>query len=232
MSSYSKTSVFVCPHEHVNPAFSKTPLWRPFSETCVFRARKRRLHVNGRPKRKKLSAVKNIRIRVDEAWLMNRQYTINTMTSFDNNWQNASGFCFLAHYFRAFAIEASLGLLRPRPQETFVFENAYFFSVCLAKHFYLMVLRVPSGKSTSQNRLFLVLCWIILRGLLQNFRGLLISRYIKKSRYEELWKNTRRRAVGRRRYFKEAMIRGYCCFKSILRWSHHLGPLPIDKMFL
>ena len=60
-SSYSKTSVFVLSNERGKPAFSKTPLWRPFSKTCVFCAWKRRLRVDA------ISVFKNIRIPVDRA---------------------------------------------------------------------------------------------------------------------------------------------------------------------
>ena len=42
------------PHENEEVAFlkKKNPLWGPFSKTCIFGARKRRLLVDGRLKRR------------------------------------------------------------------------------------------------------------------------------------------------------------------------------------
>ena len=43
--------------------FQKTPLWRPFSKTCLFGARTRRLRVEGRRKRREtISVFKKIRV--------------------------------------------------------------------------------------------------------------------------------------------------------------------------
>ena len=56
------------PHENEEVAFlkKKKPLWGPFSKTCVFGARKRRLLVDGRLKRReKLFVFKKIPAHVD-----------------------------------------------------------------------------------------------------------------------------------------------------------------------
>ena len=57
--AFSKSSVFVCPHEHAKTAFSKRPLWRAFSKSSVFIDRFHRIRVDGSRIRKEKVAFSN-----------------------------------------------------------------------------------------------------------------------------------------------------------------------------
>ena len=62
-SSHSKTFVYVRPHENDKPAFTKTPLWRPFENPRSWYPKTPFTYGRKVERRKKISVFKNIRRR-------------------------------------------------------------------------------------------------------------------------------------------------------------------------
>ncbi len=61
---------FDSPHEYrQNWVFKKSPPWKVFSKTSIFRNLKLHLHVDGIPKHGEKTVFKNIHIRMDRTWV-------------------------------------------------------------------------------------------------------------------------------------------------------------------